>query len=140
MIGRERRGENGTPLGAPVDTTVEKTFEVRTRVGRVRLSRRKAWVIFSALVFTTLLNVHSVEGEEANRCLAVLVFATLLWATEVRWPFFPMLPLSFSPLYRTDASKLIGDTTIRDFDHDSCVIGLVAGGPGRRHRCAPEPS
>jgi phosphate transporter len=82
MIGRERRGENGTSLGVPVDTTVEKAFEVRTRVGRVRLSRRKAWVIFSALVFAFLLNVQTVEGEEANRCFAVLVFATLLWATE----------------------------------------------------------
>ncbi|KAH9070821.1 SPX-domain-containing protein [Lactarius deliciosus] len=82
MIGRERRGENGTPLGVPVDTTVEKAFEVRTRVGRVRLSRRKAWVILSALVFALLLNVQTVEGEEANRCFAVLVFATLLWATE----------------------------------------------------------
>ena len=97
MIGRERRGENGTPLGAPVDTTVEKAFEVRTRVGRVRLSRRKTWVIFSALVFTILLNVHSVEGEEANRCFAVLVFATLLWATEVRRLLFTLPPLILSP-------------------------------------------
>lgn len=83
MIGRERRGEGGTPLGAPVNTTEEKAFEVRTRVGRVRLSRRKAWVILSGLVFTILLNVQTVDGEEANRCFAVLVFATLLWATEV---------------------------------------------------------
>jgi phosphate transporter len=86
MIGRERRGEGGTPLGAPVDTTEEKAFEVRTRVGRVRLSRRKAWVVISALVFAILLNVSIVEGDEANRCFAVLVFATLLWATEVRSP------------------------------------------------------
>jgi phosphate transporter len=84
MIGRERRGEGGTPLGAPVDTTEEKAFEVHTRVGRVRLSRRKTWIIISALIFATLLNVSIVEGDEANRCFAVLVFATLLWATEVR--------------------------------------------------------
>lgn len=82
MIGRERRGEGGTPLGAPVDTTEEKAFEVRTRVGRVRLGRRKAWVFISALVFAILLNVSIVKGDEANRCFAVLVFATLLWATE----------------------------------------------------------
>lgn len=132
MIGRERRGENGIPLGAPLDTTVEKAFEVRTRVGRVRLSRRKAWVIVSALVFATLLNVQTVEGDEANRCFAVLVFATLLWATEVRQTF--SLPLS-----RADAGNLTGDTTVCDFDNDSCVVGLVAGDPGRRHRCAPEP-
>jgi phosphate transporter len=84
MIGRERRGEGGTPLGAPVDTTEEKAFEVRTRVGRFRLSRRKAWVVLSALIFFVLLNVRTIEEEEANRCFAILVFATLLWATEVR--------------------------------------------------------
>jgi phosphate transporter len=83
MIGRERRGEGGTPLGAPVDTTEEKAFEVKTRVGRVRLSRRRVWVALSASIFTILLNVQTVDEEEANRCFAVLVFATLLWATEV---------------------------------------------------------
>jgi phosphate transporter len=83
MIGQERRGEGGTPLGAPVDTTEEKAFEVHTRVGRVRLSRRKVWVVLSTLIFAVLLNVQTVKGEEANRCFAVLVFATLLWATEV---------------------------------------------------------
>jgi len=82
MIGRERRGEGGTPLGAPVDTTEEKAFEVRTRVGRVRLSRRKAWIVLSVLIFSILLNVQTIEEEEANRCFAVLVFVTLLWATE----------------------------------------------------------
>lgn len=100
MIGRERRGENGIPLGAPLDTTVEKAFEVRTRVGRVRLSRRKAWVIVSALVFATLLNLQTVEGEAANRCFAVLVFATLLWATEVRQTLLSL------PLSRADVGNL----------------------------------
>ncbi|KAI9456787.1 SPX-domain-containing protein [Russula earlei] len=82
MIGRERRGEGGTPLGAPVGIAEEKAFEVHTRVGRIRLSRRNAWIIFSTLSFAILLNVQTVEGEEANACFAVLVFATLLWATE----------------------------------------------------------
>jgi phosphate transporter len=83
MIGRERRGEGGTPLGAPVDTTEEKAFEVRTRVGRFRFSRRKAWVVLSVFIFSILLNVQTVQEEEANRCFAVLIFVTLLWATEV---------------------------------------------------------
>ncbi|KAI0259100.1 SPX domain-containing protein [Gloeopeniophorella convolvens] len=82
MIGRERRGDGGTPLGVPMDNTEEKAFEVNTRVGRVRLSRRKIWTVVSAIIFTILLNVQTVEGEEANRCFAVLVFATVLWATE----------------------------------------------------------
>ena len=94
MIGRERRGEGGTPLGAPVDTTEEKAFEVRTRVGRFRFSRRKAWVALSALIFSILLNVQTVEEEEANRCFAVLVFVTFLWATEVGRVSSPSLSLA----------------------------------------------
>jgi phosphate transporter len=90
MIGRERRGEGGTPLGAPVDTTEEKAFELKTRVGLVRFSRRNAWAVLSAFVFTILLNVQTVDEEEANRCFAVLVFATLLWATEVCQAFFSL--------------------------------------------------
>jgi hypothetical protein len=31
----------------------------------------------------SLLNVQTVDEEEANQCFAVLVFATDLWATEV---------------------------------------------------------
>ncbi|KAF8261363.1 SPX domain-containing protein [Lactarius quietus] len=120
MIGRERRGENGTPLGAPLDTTVEKAFEVSTRVGRVRLGRRKAWVISSALVFATLLNVQTVEGEEANRCFAVLVFATLLWATRFAIPLFvtsTMIPALlvcwiFSVMFSPTIMLLIGGFTI----------------------------
>jgi phosphate transporter len=62
-------------------------------IGHVCLSRCKGWVIVSAVVFATLLNVQTVKGEEANRCFVVLVFATLLWATEVCQTFLS-LPLS----------------------------------------------
>ena len=125
MIGRERRGEGGTPLGAPLDNTEEKAFEVRTRVGRVRFSRRKAWVVISALIFAILLNVSVVEGDEANQCFAVLVFATLLWATEVRQcsllcRFPPGGVLSLS---------LIGDTTFRNFHYGPCLTCLAPCDP-----------
>lgn len=84
MIGRERRGDGGTPLGVSLGTSSEeKALEVRTPVGRLRVGRRHAWVLLAAIVFTVLLNVQAVEGTEANRCLAILVFATILWATEV---------------------------------------------------------
>ncbi|KAI0050511.1 SPX-domain-containing protein [Auriscalpium vulgare] len=81
MIGRERRGESGTPLG-PVDVADEKGLEVQTPVGKLRVNRKKMWILVAGLVFTVLLNVQSVDGEEANRCLAILVFATILWASE----------------------------------------------------------
>lgn len=121
MIGRERRGEGG----APVDTTEEKAFEVRTRVGRVRLSRRKAWVVISALVFAILLNVSTVEGDEANRCFAVLVFATLLWATEVRQSSFPCRLLPGGVLSQSS----VGDTTFRNFHYGPCLTRLAPCDP-----------
>jgi hypothetical protein len=125
MIGRERRGEGG----APVDTTEEKGFEVRTRVGRVRLSRRKAWVVISALIFTILLNVQTIEEEEANRCFAVLVFATLLWATEVRRtssPFSLIVSKTLSPFS-------VGDTTLCNLNYDPCLACVAQGDPGSGH-------
>jgi hypothetical protein len=129
MIGRERRGEGGTPLGAPVDTTEEKAFEVRTRVGRFRLSRRKAWVVLSVLIFSILLNVRTIEEEEANRCFAILVFATLLWATEVRWASSPFSLLTggiLSPFFA-------GNSTFRNFDHGPCLTRMAQGDPGCGH-------
>jgi phosphate transporter len=125
MIGHERRGEGGTLLGATVDTTEEKAFEVRTRVGRVRFSRRNAWVVISALVFAILLNVSVVEGDEANRCFAVLVFATLLWATEVRQSSF----LCRLPSDGVLSLSLIGDTTFRNFHYGPCLTCLVPCDP-----------
>jgi hypothetical protein len=126
MIGRERRGEGGTPLGAPVDTTEEKAFEVRTRVGRFRFSRRSAWVVLSTLIFFILLNVQTIEEEEANRCFAVLVFVILLWATEVRRISFPFSSLASRILSRFST----GDTTFRNFDHGPCLIRMAQGDPG----------
>jgi hypothetical protein len=130
MIGRERRGEGG-PLGAPVDTTEEKAFEVKTRVGRVRLSRRKAWIVISALIFALLLNVSVVDGDEANRCFAVLVFATLLWATEVRQ--------SSSLCWQGSEPITIGDTTFRNFHHGPCLTRVAPCDPGRGYRWTIEP-
>lgn len=125
MIGRERRGEGGTLLGAPVDTTEEKAFEVRTRVGRVRLSRRKAWVVISAFVFATLLNMSVIEGDEANRCFAVLVFATLLWATEVRQSSVSCHLLPGGVLSQSS----VGDTTFRNLYYDPCLTRLAPCDP-----------
>ncbi|KAA1467267.1 Sodium/sulfate symporter [Dentipellis sp. KUC8613] len=82
MIGRERRGEGGTPLEIAGDLGDEKGLHVKTPLGSLRVSRRKIWALLSVLVFVLLLNVQSVEGVTANRCFAILVFATILWATE----------------------------------------------------------
>lgn len=110
MIGRERRGEaNATPPTAPSGpglglsaqpagygaalgrgTLVQEkgTEKVLVQLGKVGLTRKVVYALIACVVFGVLLGVQSVDGVEANNCFAVLVFATVLWATEVRF-FLP---------------------------------------------------
>ncbi|KAF9021958.1 Sodium/sulfate symporter [Hymenopellis radicata] len=86
MIGRERRGEvDGTPTivgGSLVKEAEPGLLDVATPVGRFKLTRRLLWTIVGVIVFVVMLNVDIVDGMEANRCLAILTFCTILWATE----------------------------------------------------------
>jgi phosphate transporter len=87
MIGRERRGENdGTvkAIGASIIGDDESgLMELPTPVGRFRLTKKKISIVVAVGVFAMLLNVQTIEGVEANRCLAILIFSTIMWATEV---------------------------------------------------------
>lgn len=101
MIGRERRGEGedgsgsqpkavlllnaeGNVVGGGEGSDGEGGKDIPTPVGRFRLTRRKIYRAVAGLVLVGLLNVEVVKGGgEANRCFAVLVFCTILWATEV---------------------------------------------------------
>lgn len=93
MIGQARRGEaagggqlahGGTLVHVAPDAELEKGLvSLRTPAGRLRITLRQLEGLGALGVFVLLLNVRSVaESEEANRCFAVLVFATILWATE----------------------------------------------------------
>lgn len=88
MIGRERRGEADGHLetvGGTLEVQQEaEAVQIPTPLGRLKLKRRHIWQAIAVAVFLTLLNVQSVDGDEANRCFAILIFATILWATEVR--------------------------------------------------------
>jgi hypothetical protein len=42
-------------------------------------------LLVAIVALAILLGVPMLESEEASRCLAILVFATILWATEVRF-------------------------------------------------------
>lgn len=87
MIGHARRGE-GEPgtvraLGGTLVVEPEKgLLDVETPAGRIKLTSKQLCFAISLVVFIVFLNVNAVDGEAANRCLAILVFATLLWATE----------------------------------------------------------
>ncbi|KAH9918924.1 SPX domain-containing protein [Epithele typhae] len=85
MINQARRGEElgQVPLGGTLIAEPEKGLtHFRTPFGRVKLTSKKLCLVIAVVIFLVLLNVQIVDGVEANKCLAILVFATILWATE----------------------------------------------------------
>lgn len=86
MIGRQRRGTiNG--LGALVGATLvqqeeSSLIDVPTPLGTLKLTKKTVSLTVAIVVFVALLMMDVVAGEEANKCFAVLVFSTILWATE----------------------------------------------------------
>lgn len=104
MIGIERKaqaanlGIRNTMLGQDHDPKKARlqgddehaaTKEVVTPLGRTRCPRfllsGTFWVLISSIaVFAVLLAVPIMEEPEQQNCLALVVFVSLLWATEVR--------------------------------------------------------
>ncbi|KAI9001489.1 Sodium/sulfate symporter [Trametes punicea] len=87
MISQARRGvsdDNGimTMGGSLIIEPERGLLNVQTPVGRVKLTSHMLSALIAIIVFVVLLNVQMVQGTEANKCLAILVFATILWATE----------------------------------------------------------
>lgn len=88
MIGRQRRGENdseGTLLGASLVKEDQRgIMAVPTPIGRFTLTAQKISLVVAVAVFAALLKVKTIPEVTANNCLAILVFSTIMWATEVR--------------------------------------------------------
>ncbi|PPQ69298.1 hypothetical protein CVT26_001616 [Gymnopilus dilepis] len=87
MIGRERRGELGADdlAGAVLLHEPEApVVDLPTLVGkyRIKITKRNIFKMLAFLTLVTLLNVQVVESQAANRCFAILMFCTVLWATE----------------------------------------------------------
>jgi len=78
MVARERRGDAGVP--GPISE--KKELKIWTPVGSVWISWKLVWVLIALIAFIILLAIPVVEKETANRCFAILVFATILWASE----------------------------------------------------------
>jgi hypothetical protein len=87
MIAQERRENvDGHPsgIGSTISSSNEgEIVQLPTPAGRSKLTRRKFFKLLAVIMFIILLNVKTVEGEQANRCFAILVFSTILWATGV---------------------------------------------------------
>ncbi|KAJ7082710.1 SPX domain-containing protein [Mycena belliarum] len=115
MIGRARHG-SGDAAGATLqDEEQEEDGKpgVVLRWGRLRfrVTKKKLAMLFAVAVFVALLNNQTVEGREANRCFAVLMFCTVLWATEAI-PLFvtslmvPLLLVCFSVILDDEGAPL----------------------------------
>lgn len=105
MIAQHRRGDEGEPtaIGALLKEPGPGLFIVPTPLGTVRVTKKMIYKVVAALLLVTLLNMEVVGKREADRCFAVLVFCTFLWATEVRvLPSFCFVKssrfLGYSPL------------------------------------------
>jgi len=86
MIAQERRGEiegQPTAIASLLKKSGPALFYIRTPVGKIRVTRKMLWKIAAGAIFVALLNVKVVNGVEANRCFAILVLCTVLWASEV---------------------------------------------------------
>ena len=85
LLGGSEDPSKGRRQGDARDTDMK---ELRTPIGRYRCPR---WVFSSTLfaliailaIFAVLLSVHIMERPEQQNCLAMLLFVSLLWATEV---------------------------------------------------------
>lgn len=87
MIGRERRGEGAAHdlTGATLVHGSESALaDIPTPVGRFRITKRRIAMLSAVAVLVLLLNVPILKEQAPNRCLAILSFCTVLWATEVR--------------------------------------------------------
>ncbi|KAJ7257685.1 SPX domain-containing protein [Mycena rebaudengoi] len=118
MIGRERRGD-GDIVGATGASLLKEEEETNGKSGvvlklgplRMRVTNKKIAMVLAIVIFVALLNTQSVEGTEANKCFAVLMFCTFLWATEAI-PLFvtslmvPLLLVCFSVIRNTEGTPL----------------------------------
>lgn len=91
MIGQERRGE-GSRMdlgGATLVKDPEKPLvNIPTPVGRFKITSKLIWGTIASVAFIVLLNMDIFQAEEAKNCFAILVFCTILWASEVNLIYF----------------------------------------------------
>lgn len=144
MIGLERKahaaavGASGNAVklqGEAYDTTPEFVTVFGMSVPSFLVSAAAVKVMLITAVFVVLLNLSILESVEQNRCLAVVIVASMLWATEAIPLFTTSLLVPFlvitlripcngdgQPMTAPDASKFIFSQMW------SSVIMLLLGG------------
>jgi phosphate transporter len=81
MIGRARTGDS--PMAISVTKESDTLFTIPVPYVPIEVSKRLLSLLVAIAVFAVLLAVPTVEGGAASRCLAILIFSTILWASEV---------------------------------------------------------
>lgn len=134
MVGQERKAvsiavQSGTPT------------KIRTPFGKFSVTsaqfKKTIIAIICVSIFVTLLNVKTFAGIEESNCFAILIFASLLWATELM-PLFvtalmvPLLVIMLQVMRSDDGHNTrlsAPDATKRVFAQMfSPVIMLLLGG------------
>ncbi|KAI6155835.1 SPX domain-containing protein [Pisolithus tinctorius] len=115
MIGQERRGALGSSAaiaGATVVGYEEKGLvNIRTPLGNIKLTTKLLYLFLAIAIFAILLNIKVVDNPEANKCFAILVFSTVLWASEaiplfVTSTFVPFLLVIFRVIKADDGTVM----------------------------------
>jgi len=88
MIGKERRGEIDGRVKSLITVGGRKgntapLITLPTPLGTLRIKGKHVSLLVAVAAFFAILSTPIVDGAEANRCLAILVLATILWASEV---------------------------------------------------------
>ncbi|KAI9318144.1 SPX domain-containing protein [Dichotomocladium elegans] len=131
MVGQERKVQTvGISLGKPIS--------LPTPCGVLHITRDQITqgilLVISMAVFFGIINAQIFEQVEQNRCLAILVFASLLWAGEVL-PLFvtamlvPMMVIMLRVMKEGDERLAAPEATKKVFaSMFSPVIMLLLGG------------
>ncbi|KAI9497080.1 SPX domain-containing protein [Zychaea mexicana] len=136
MIGQERKVQG---LGVSGADAHSRTIQLRF-LGLKEIERQTVWqivsLVASLVVFGILLfHVEIFPSIEQNRCFAILVFASMLWATEVM-PLFatamliPFLTVTLRVMRSPDLVRLSAPEATRQVFSAmfSPVIMLLLGG------------
>jgi phosphate transporter len=128
MIGRARHGDGeivgaaGASLVQEDEPNLKPGMALNLGFARLRITKKKVALLIAIAVFVALLNTQTVDEPEANRCYAVLMFCTLLWATEVC--LFRLVGIP-SP------DKMLGNTAFRHIADGPTTARLLLGHSGR---------
>jgi phosphate transporter len=99
LLGRDTSGGKVRRQGDDIEPDLK---EVSTPIGKYRcpqwLISKTFWLLVACIaIFVVLLVVPIMEKPEQQNCLAMVIFVSLLWATEVLSPYFLNIPDANTP-------------------------------------------